>query len=105
MSTRMVKHNFKEGNACSIEYKHGIKNSSMHWHDCYEIDIVLEGSGESICNGKTFSVKRGFISLLAPTDFHEYRTEEALELINIKFDGTEIDFAVSSFAEYAVKNK
>lgn len=96
MSTRMVKHNFKEGNACSIEYKYGIKNISMHWHDCYEIDIVLEGSGESICNGKTFPVKRGFISLLVPTDFHEYRTEEDLELINIKFDGTEIDYELFS---------
>ena len=96
MSTRMVKHYFQDGNACSREYKKGIKDISMHWHDCYEIDIVLAGSGETICNGKSFPIKRGLISLLAPTDFHEYRTEETLELINIKFDEAEIDYELFS---------
>ena len=96
MSTRMVKHYFQDGNACSREYKKGIKDISMHWHDCYEIDIVLAGSGETICNGKSFPIKRGLISLLAPTDFHEYRTEESLELVNIKFDETEIDYELLS---------
>lgn len=96
MSTRMVKHDFKDGNVCSREYKQGIKSISMHWHDCYEIDVVLAGTGETVCNGKTFPIKRGLISLLAPTDFHEYKTEETLELINIKFQESEIDYDLLS---------
>ena len=96
MSTRIVNHFFLDGNACSREYKKEIKDISMHWHDCYEIDIVLAGSGETICNGKTFPIKKGLVSLLAPTDFHEYKTEEALELINIKFDEAEIDYELLS---------
>lgn len=93
MSTRMVRHDFKDGHTCSREYKEGIGNISMHWHDCYEIDIVLGGSGETICNGKSFPIKKGLISLLAPSDFHEYRAEEPLELINIKFDETVSTFS------------
>ena len=33
---------------------------------------------------------------MAPTDFHEYRTEESLELVNIKFDEAEIDYELLS---------
>ena len=96
MSTRMVNHEFRDGNAYSREYKKGIRDISMHWHDCYEIDIVISGIGETVCNGKIFPVKRGLVSLLSPTDFHEYKTQEKLELINIKFQETEMDYELLS---------
>ena len=96
MSTRMVQRNFVGGNKYSKEHKLGLKDISMHWHDFYEIDIILSGNGETVCNGKTFPVKRGLVSILAPTDFHEYRVTEEMDLINIKFEEPDLDHELLS---------
>lgn len=96
MSTRMVKGNFIDGNKLSKEHKKGLGNISMHWHDFYEIDIVLTGSGKTVCNGKTFPVKRGLVSILAPTDFHEYQVNGEMDIINIKFEESDLDHGLLS---------
>lgn len=87
----MVAGNFKSDEEFSKEYKYGIKNISMHWHDVYELDIVISGNGETVCNSKSFPVKRGLVSLLSPMDFHEYKNCEDVELICVKFAEVEID--------------
>lgn len=92
MSTRMVQRNFKTGDVFSKEYKAGLTDISIHWHDCYEMDIVLSGAGRTVCNGQTYPVKRGLISFLSPMDFHEYADCKELELINIKFHEADIDY-------------
>lgn len=96
MTTRMVQRKFDPDNIFSKEYKIGLKNISVHWHDFYEMDIVLSGTGKTICNGQTFSVERGLISFLSPMDFHEYIDCEHLELINIKFTEKDIDYELLS---------
>lgn len=45
----------------------------LHWHDCWELEIVTDGSGTQILNGKSFALSRGSVYLLSPTDFHEVR--------------------------------
>ncbi len=92
MNTRMVSGKFKGGNHYSKEHKYGLSDISMHWHDFYEMDIVLSGQGETICNGQNFPVRRGLVSFLTPMDFHEYAKCENLEIINIKFRETDIDY-------------
>ena len=96
MSTRMVQHYFSDGNKFSKEHKKGLQSISMHWHDFYEIDIVLNGNGETVCNGKIFPMERGMVSILAPTDFHEYRVDGEMELVNIKFEESDLDHGLLS---------
>ena len=103
MTTRMVQRKFDPDNVFSKEYKIGLKNVSVHWHDFYEMDIVLSGTGKTICNGQTFSVERGLISFLSPMDFHEYIDCEHLELINIKFTEKDIDYELLS-NKYQIKH-
>lgn len=92
MSTRMVQRNFKTGDVFSKEYKAGLTNISIHWHDFYEMDIVLSGTGKTVCNGQTYPVKPGLFSFLSPMDVHEYMDCEDLKLINIKFQEADIDY-------------
>ena len=87
----MVSKDFKNGQNFSKEYKSGLSNVSLHWHNCYEFDIVLSGEGKTICNGQSFSLERGLVSFLSPMDFHEYKECKNLELINIKFTEANID--------------
>jgi len=72
-------------------FNSAVQNISMHWHNCFEFDIIQSGSGIMICNGKEYSVERGMICFLSPTDFHEYKNCEQMELINLQFRETDLN--------------
>lgn len=58
----------------------------QHWHDYFEIELVVAGTGTHIFNGNAYPVSRGDAYLLTPVDFHEVEADSAVELINISFD-------------------
>ena len=91
MKTRMVESRISSGGQFTKKYKtHEDITSyiSLHWHDCFEFDVILNGSGLHICNGSEYNLKRGMISFVSPMDFHEYRECENVELINVQFKET-----------------
>jgi AraC-like DNA-binding protein/mannose-6-phosphate isomerase-like protein (cupin superfamily) len=61
--------------------------ATMHWHEFYELELVLSGQGCCILNGNTYEMKRGSIFFLTPIDFHSVTTSgiEPMEIINIMF--------------------
>lgn len=88
MKTRMVASRITEGHQFTKKYKkhdESMTDISLHWHDCFEFDIVQKGSGTHICNGIEYEVKRGMISFVSPMDFHEYRKCDGMDIINIQF--------------------
>ena len=42
-----------------------------HYHDHYEMELVIEGSGAQIFNGESFEMKPRDIYLLRPLDYHK----------------------------------
>lgn len=56
----------------------------LHWHDFFEIEIITEGSGIQILNGREYEIKKGCAYLLSPSDFHEIKTD-GLSVLNIGF--------------------
>lgn len=57
-----------------------------HWHDYYEIFLMLSGSGEHFVNGKAFSLTRGSLIFIRDFDLHDYIcTDERIEFINLAF--------------------
>ena len=59
-------------------------SSTVHWHDFYEIDIILSGSGTTMINGKDHLLSEGTMSFLTPSDFHDI-TSSGLSIFNIQF--------------------
>lgn len=57
----------------------------MHWHNFFELEMVLNGSGKSICNNKTYTIKRGMISYLTPTDMHQYIITSDMSVLRVHF--------------------
>lgn len=57
----------------------------VHIHDCYELEILLEGEIDLRLNGKQIDVKRGNFWLSLPNNLHDVikKTEE-VRIINIK---------------------
>lgn len=66
------------------KYFHG--NTGIHFHEFFEIEIMLGGSGIHMLNGEEIEIKRGMIYMLSPADFHVLKTRERLELYNVMFD-------------------
>lgn len=64
------------------------ENFPLHWHNYFEIEIILSGTGRHFFNGTEHRLSRGTCYLLTPVDFHEVQVQEPVELINISFDET-----------------
>lgn len=44
-----------------------------------------------VCNGEEYPVRRGMVCFLSPTDFHEYKNCEHMELINLQFSENDLN--------------
>jgi len=57
-----------------------------HCHNCYEIEVVIQGRGLQILNGQHCHLRRGSVTLLSPSDFHSVTPENGdLCLYNFMF--------------------
>jgi len=60
---------------------------SVHCHDFYEIEVVVSGTGTQILNGQNCQLRRGSVTVLAPSDFHAVMPQENLYVYNFMFRG------------------
>jgi len=58
----------------------------LHWHNYFEIELILNGKAKSVYNGIEKDISRADLYLLTPVDFHSIECDEPVELINISFD-------------------
>lgn len=56
----------------------------LHWHDFFEIEIILDGSGTQILNGREYKIKKGQVSFITTTDFHEFITDTQYSQYNVR---------------------
>lgn len=64
--------------------KKRLHDYDLHWHDCFEIELMLEGTASQTLNGESFDLNPGDIYLLTPTDFHSVNCTDA-EVYNLMF--------------------
>lgn len=76
----------KIGNRHIDVEKHISLDYPLHWHNYFEIEIIIDGTGSYIFNGTAYSISKGDAYLLTPVDFHEIKSSSPVELINISFD-------------------
>lgn len=60
--------------------------SPVHWHNYFELELILDGTATYMQNGKKYTANERHIHLLTPVDFHSFKAEGTLSLINISFD-------------------
>ncbi len=65
-----------------------IGDYGLHWHDCFEMELMVSGSGEETINGRKYHVGPGDIVMMAPTDCHSYHMREKGVLYNVMFHGS-----------------
>lgn len=57
----------------------------LHWHEYFELEILLSGRGVHVCNGKRTTVEAGDAWLLSFCDHHLFQSLCDTEIINISF--------------------
>lgn len=77
---------FLHDNICTRVSDRTVKNFPLHWHDYFEIEVVLSGKGKHTLNGKDYAVSRGSAFLIRPTDFHQFSADEEIKILNITFN-------------------
>ncbi len=88
---RLLAENFIKGADGSKENsfkirKKILKDYDIHWHDYFEIEMLVDGSAIHILNGKSYTLSKGDIYLLSPIDFHEiHPTSPGTTVMNIMF--------------------
>jgi AraC-like DNA-binding protein len=50
-----------------------LRTVDVHWHDYYELSLVVSGEAEHVVNGQSHQIRRGSAFLLSPADFHAIR--------------------------------
>ena len=89
-----------------IYVKHNRTHSyPQHWHNYFEIELVLSGSAVHTYNGREYTIEKGDAYLLTPVDFHGMEAEDHVELLNISFDDVSLPPSMLSYLSSADTEK
>ena len=61
--------------------------TDVHFHNFYEIELILGGTGTLMLNGETYPISRGSVFLMTPADFHQLSQADDLDILTFMFDG------------------
>ncbi len=61
-----------------------------HWHEFYEIEIILSGNGNYIIDGVERKIEKNMLFFMTPVNFHKVVTKET-RLITLMFMGEACD--------------
>ena len=64
------------------------QSRELHWHDYFEIEIVLDGTGVHQYNGTSYPLSEGCAYLLTPMDIHALIPDPGTDLhvVHLRFD-------------------
>ena len=68
-----------------------------HWHDFFEFEIIIDGSGEHIYNNFQYTIEPGDAYLMSYRDFHALFAEDDITLMSLQFNGNVLTDEISSF--------
>ncbi len=73
----------------------------LHFHDFYEIELCVDGTGYQTINGNRYEFEPNTIFIYHPNDYHEIFATTPLTLLNVAFNSTRIDEEnISDFFEF-----
>lgn len=63
----------------------------LHFHEFYELELLIEGEGYEIINGIKYDIKPNTLFLFHPTDYHQIIATKPLKIFNVAFTDSIID--------------
>lgn len=81
-----------------IVYYHQELNQA-HYHDYYELVIILNGQGKHYTENKHYMIGLGDVFVIHPGMVHGYSDPVNLNLVNIIFDPDKLNFALQDLSD------
>ena len=83
---RFTKNKYIENEYISASKKHRDSVYNTHWHEFFEIEYILSGSGIYVIDGIEYSIEKGLLFFMTPIDFHRVEMKDT-KFYNIMFTG------------------
>lgn len=85
MEIQRVSQNFGKGIDLTADNRACSENVELHWHDFYEIELIISGSGKYSINENAYDIRPGTLFFTTPLDFHHVEPEGEIRYYNITF--------------------
>lgn len=69
---------------------------NLHWHDFYELELLLSGQGEHLYNGRKYPLVRGSLYAMSPADTHAYQIDESVCLYHLSVNAERLPADIRS---------
>ncbi len=79
---------------CSYRYVYSeTERFRPHWHEYFEVFLMLKGSAVHKVNGATFTLSKGSLVFIRPKDCHDYvvNGETSVSLVNITYSAQTVE--------------
>lgn len=79
---------------CSYRYVYSeTERFRPHWHEYYEVFLMLEGSAVHKVNGAAFTLPKGSLVFIRPNDCHDYVVDEntSVSFVNITYSAETVE--------------
>ena len=77
---------YKKETGIAISERFITNCNPLHWHNFLELELILSGYGEQTLNGQKTQLKKGCLSVIRLTDFHQVTPKDELHLLNLMVD-------------------
>ncbi len=81
-----------------IVYYHQELNQ-VHYHDYYELVVILNGYGKHYAENKQYPIEQGDVFVIHPGVVHGYCDPVNLSLVNVLFDPDKLNFSLQDLSD------
>lgn len=72
-------------NSLDVSIKDISGSVETHWHEFYEIELILDGKGIYSVDGIDYEIEKGSLFFMSPSSFHRINFTENTRLVNFMF--------------------
>lgn len=72
-----------EKNELTVQKRTVNRAFDSHWHDYFEIKLILDGHGTVIINGESYNFQKGSIYFVIPANLHMFKPNGTVQLYNV----------------------
>lgn len=73
------------------------KKVDVHWHDYFELEIILSGEAEHIYNNEKYLITKGNVFLMSYCDFHALKCLTDVDIVSIRFFNNFLDKELTDY--------
>lgn len=87
LNERLQPQDYIKGGSLSITDRQFRYDTVSHWHNYFEIEVIIDGRGKHVIDGKEYALKPNTVFLLTPVNFHSITMDNKYECksMNVSF--------------------